>query len=86
VLPISTVNLLAQGGTTMKDLVLRSQISLAASLTTVLTRAREETGQGTVEWLGIIVVVVALAIALKGQIADVADAVAKAITDKIGTL
>lgn len=66
------------------DPVLRASVQLERVLDGIAARARQEQGQGTVEYLGILVAVGVLLIAVKtGMKASIAGKVTNQITDAI---
>lgn len=70
----------------MQDQALRIYIAASHALQELGRRAREERGQTSVEWLGIIVVVAAIiaAIFASGALTDVAKAITDGVKTEIG--
>ncbi len=71
---------------TMLELQVRTQNAVSDAVTDLVRRTRDEKGQTSVEYLGVILVVVTLIIAFKGAIGPVASDLVSAIQTQIGKL
>ncbi|MFE6103487.1 Flp family type IVb pilin [Streptomyces laurentii] len=68
----------------MRDALLEALTKVQAHMAGRLARRTDDRGQTAVEYLGIIVVVVAIVIAITGT--DIGQTIKKAISDKIAEL
>lgn len=71
--------------TYMTSRLLGAQLAVAAAVTGMLDRAREERGQGSIEYVGVIAVVAAIVGAVLLVATDVGDAIGSKLTEVVNS-